>query len=236
MSITWTYKYTQAKDNRWSASGPSDETKALTVSGALALAQSTNRDDFLPTVSSGGACQGISIWWIIKRALGEDYWAWLGPPKKAAPASPNDNGKAGEPVIEIKKIMKLQAALGLTRPQNHDAAINYILSKTSGHLTRRRGLVLRTNTTFNAMGYEIAVARGYTFIGFSKSGWGGHAIAAHICNDGSVEFMDPNLGEFLIPTYKEFFEFMESVINLQVYKMKVDTFEIQTLQRPGGPV
>src|SRR5436309_3059095 len=132
MSVTWTYKYTQAKDNRWKASGPSDHSAVQTVSGALAFAKSKSKDDFLPTVSTNGACQGISMWWIIKRALGEDFWDWLGAPKVAAPSSPNMNGKAGEPILWIKEIMHLQKGLNLRRAQNHDAAINYILSKTAG--------------------------------------------------------------------------------------------------------
>jgi hypothetical protein len=228
------YPYVQAADPRWSSSGAA-VTVPNTAQGADQLAKGLV--PMLPTLTSSGACQGISMWWLIKRSLGEDFWDWFGPPKCAASQSLIDNGKAGEPVRLIKEIMANQAGLGrlpqMSRAANHSAAINYILSKTKGHLTNKRGLVLRDNATWKTLAYEIVVANGYCFIGFSRLGWGGHAIAAHICNDGSIEFFDPNHGEFEAPSVTTFVTWVDQILAPAYGFDKLTTFEMQTLSRPG---
>jgi Yersinia/Haemophilus virulence surface antigen len=238
MIVAWTYQYSQGNDNRWTASCVTTpaEVKALiaNLEGGVAKPPASA---WLPTTCSNGACQGIAMWWIIKRALGDDFWYWLGPPQKAAPASPNVNGDAGEPVKVIKDIMNAQVLLK-TDKQNQEAAVNYILSKTKPHLIASKPPVLKNKTTFKDMAEDIVSETGYAFVGFSKLNWdgrgkpGAHAMAAHICNDNSIEFMDPNLGEIRISTPTEFVSFMEDEIGKQVYPGDADTFEMQTLRRP----
>lgn len=226
------YLYEQVKDYRWRASGPVEDGVANTVSGALRFAG--GQVAHLPTVTSNGACQGISMWWLIKNALGQDFWDWFGASKSSAAWSRRTNATAGEPVAKIQEIMKLQAAMPFSRRQNHEAAVNYILSKTRPHLVKRRGLVLRTNQSFRSMAYEVTAKQGYVFIGFSKQNWGGHAVAAHIRNDGSIAFMDPNAGEWEINSYADFYHLMEHEVGNGLYGgMRLDTVEIQTLERPA---
>ncbi len=225
------YLYQQALDSRWTASGPVDQSVAQTFAGATALSQGLTPN--LPTVSSDGACQGISMWWIIKRALGDNFWDWFGPSRKSSPSSSRTFPKSGEPVSKIKEVMQLQARLPGSRRTNHDAAVNYILAKTKGHLVRKRGMVLRTNQTFKSMAYEITAKRGYVFIGFYNHTWGGHAVAAHILRDGSMEFMDPNEGEWDFRSFKHFYSEIVNVGNTTYGGMKLDSVEIQTLERPG---
>lgn len=224
------YFYEQAKDSRWTASGPAVSGIAQTMAGATAFSQGAVPS--LPTVSTNGACQGISMWWIIKRALGDDFWTWFGASSTAAASSTRPYANAGEPAKEIKDVMHLQSSAKLSRKNNHEAAANYILSRTAPHLVKKRGLVLRRNIGFKMLGYEVTAAKGYAFIGFSKSGWGGHAVAAHVCGDGSVEFMDPNFGEWSCPDYKSFYGVL-GWLGGQYGMAKLDTVEVQTLQRPG---
>lgn len=226
------YLYEQAKDYRWQASGPAIDGIARTVVGAAAF--SSGIVPHVATVSTNGACQGISMWWLIKNAMGEDFWDWFGASRTSAPWSRLTNAKAGDPVAKIKEVMKLQAATPFSRRQNHEAAVNYILAKTKAHLTQKRGLVLRTNQSFRSMAYEITAKRGYVFIGFSKQNWGGHAVAAHIRSDGSIAFLDPNAGEWEINSYADFYHLMEHEVGNGIYNgMRLDTVEIQTLERPA---
>ncbi|MBS0639502.1 MAG: YopT-type cysteine protease domain-containing protein [Acetobacteraceae bacterium] len=229
------FSYNQGADPRWTASD-TIVSAANTVADANALSLGTSPIKWAPTLTSEGACQGISIWWLIKRAMNDDFWTWFGPPKCAAPSSTKAYGAAGAPVAAVKTVMQGQMRIALQggdRATNHRAAINYILSNTTGHLTNKRGLVLRQNATWKTMAYEIMVAKGYCFIGFSRKGWGGHAIAAHIMNDGAVEFMDPNLGEYDVADLSTFVNWMNDQIGPWYGFNNLDTFEMQTLSRPG---
>lgn len=227
------YRYSQGADPRWTASGPTQSVNTSTEATQL----SKGLIAVLPTATSRGACQGIANWWLIKRALGQDFWEWFGPPTCAAPASTRKHGAAGEPVLVIKEIMNAQNTLfkipGMTRAGNQSGAVNYVLAKTQGHLVTKRGMVVRENQTWKSFAYEIAVAKGYVTIGFSRTGWGGHAIAAHVCNDGSVEFFDPNYGEFEFDSTPAFFAWMEQQLGRCYGFDRITTFELQTLARPG---
>jgi hypothetical protein len=227
------FRYIQSKDNRWSAGQAMESINTVESANKLATGVIKNA----PTVTSAGACQGISMWWLIKTALGEDFWDWFGPPAKAAPTSTRANGVAGEPVKFIKEIMMVQSALsglqGFKRENNHSAAINYILAKTKGHLTNKRGMVVRNGETWRTFATEITVAKGYCFIGFSRAGWGGHAVAAHICNDGKVDFLDPNHGEFETDNASQFITWIADVLGPSYGFDTLTSFELQTLSRPG---
>ena len=139
------FSYNQGADPRWTASD-TIVSAANTVADANALSLGTSPIKWAPTLTSEGACQGISIWWLIKRAMNDDFWTWFGPPKCAAPSSTKAYGAAGAPVAAVKTVMQGQMRIALQggdRATNHRAAINYILSNTTGHLTNKRGLVLR---------------------------------------------------------------------------------------------
>jgi hypothetical protein len=227
------FRYIQSKDNRWSAGQAMESINTVESANKLATGVIKNA----PTVTSAGACQGISMWWLIKTALGEDFWDWFGPPAKAAPTSTRANGVAGEPVKFIKEIMMVQSALsglqGFKRENNHSAAINYILAKTKGHLTNKRGMVVRNGETWRTFATEIRGATGFGFMGFPGGGWGGHAVAAHICNDGKVDFLDPNHGEFETDNASQFITWIADVLGPSYGFDTLTSFELQTLSRPG---
>jgi len=227
------FSYEQAKDNRWTASAPPGSVAQTTV-GAMQFA--TGQVKPLPTVTSDGACHGISMWWLIKRSLGDNFWDWFGPPAAAAPGSQASNGKAGEPVECIKEVMHLQKAFlanpGKNRAANHMAAVNYILKRATPHLVRRRNLVLRRNATFATLAAEITVAKGYVLAGYWRQNWGGHAVAAHILNDASVEFMDPNIGEIEFADFRSFYAWAKGACATHYNFSSLNEAEIQTLERP----
>ena len=230
------YRYEQGRDLRWTASGPEDQRAANTAAGAHAL--QTGKAAALPTITANGACQGISAWWIIKRSLGDDFWNWFGASKAAAPTG-GKMAKAGEPASSVKDVMNKQALLGkipsFSRKLNTEAVVNYILANTKPHLAQKRPLVVLQNQTFGTLAREISAVPGYVFIGFSHVGWGGHAIAAHVLQNGAIEFMDPNCGEFDVPDANTFHNWLANEVGVKLYKgMNLHTIEVQTLQRPSA--
>src|SRR5215471_9259963 len=51
--------------------------------------------DFVDTPYAKGVCFGLIVWWIIKKAKGEDFWKWL-----LTPIGPH--------IPEIKETYRLQ--------------------------------------------------------------------------------------------------------------------------------
>jgi hypothetical protein len=170
-------------------------------------ASQTIGSDVLGTVTSNGACLGISLWWLVKRSLGDDFWTWFGPPRSAAPSAPGD-GKAGEPVDFIKEVMNAQkllvggqpdgvfdAKVSDVRKMNVDAAINYIAAKND-KLRKNEGVIdLGKPVSWGRLAEAATLNPGFALINFYRELWGGHAVAAHILHDGRIEWMDPNIGE-----------------------------------------
>jgi hypothetical protein len=183
------FQYQMGFDGRWKAS-------------------QTIGSDVLGTVTSNGACMGISLWWIIKRSLGDDFWKWFGPPKSASRDTSAENGNAGEPMDFIKEVMNAQGHLLGPEPDgnfnatvsdiykmNLDAATNYIAAKND-KLRKNEGVVdLGKPIPWGRLAEAATLKPGFALINFWKVRWGGHAVAAHILHDGRIEWMDPNIGE-----------------------------------------
>jgi hypothetical protein len=231
------FPYKQAADGRWKA-GDTTGTIANSSQGAGMLAQGLKQGTIkLPTATSEGACRGISIWWLIKRSLGDDFWPWFGPPISAAPTSPNKNGAAGEPVRVIKEVMQQQAkSIGINssfmttdqlRTMNLRNAMNYILKHTEGHLITQRGLIEKTAIKWELVENEVKASPGYSYIGFNVDGWGGHAVAVHVAENGDIEFMDPNLGE--MDSKKQDFALLMDMVIAPSYPPTLSWFGMQTL-------
>jgi len=68
MTVTTVHAYDQSADGRWYAG----EVKPEKVgTGAL------KRSDFEGTDTSEGVCFALSVWWIVQRSNGVDFWTWL---------------------------------------------------------------------------------------------------------------------------------------------------------------
>jgi hypothetical protein len=228
--------YKQDLDGRFKAGEP-----ARNPDGSLKPPNPDGSTVMYGTATSNGACQGISAWWIIKRAQGDDFWTWFGPPKSAAPEAAG-NGKAGEPVQAVQEVMQEQDLLlgpkfitpvSSQRQMNHDAATNYIVAKSNNHLVKWRTLWVMTNVSWTDLVTQATKTQGFAFIGFSIKGWGGHAVAAHIFPKGNhsdyIEFMDPNIGEVEKQDLTALKEWYADGFAKNKYGAAPDTVEIQML-------
>jgi hypothetical protein len=185
----------------------------------------------LGTVTSNGACLGISLWWLLKRSLGDDFWTWFGPPRSAAPTG-EENGKSGEPVDFIKEVMNAQELLVGGRPDglfaakvsdirkmNVDGAINYILAKANDSLRKEEDTMnLGAPVSWGNLAEVATLKPGFALINFYKELWGGHAVAAHIFLNGKIEWMDPNIGEVEMGNRADFKSWVEKDVG-KVYKI-----------------
>jgi hypothetical protein len=235
--------YKMGLDGRFKAGEP-----ARNPDGSLMPPNPDGSTVMYGTAMSNGACQGISMWWIIKRSLGDpekipeaDFWTWFGPPKSAAPTAAG-NGKAGEPVQAIREVMEEQdfllspkfiTSVSSQRQMNHDAATNYIVAKSNNRLVKKEILWAMTNVSWTDLVTQATKTQGFAFIGFSIKGWGGHAVAAHIFPKGAssayIEFMDPNIGEVEKITSTGLKEWYADGFAKKNYGAAPETVEIQML-------
>lgn len=165
--------YQQSKDARWYAG---EVKPALVGVGAL------TRDGFEKTDTSKGVCYGLSIWWIIKSAKGEDFWTWMSGP--------------GEQVAQIKKLFRKQRGeYDFTRFQQADKKI----TKETG-MKRPHEVLMKQGTQFKHPGYYYISLRGRFDHAVEESG---HAIAAYLDPKGKCRYFDPNVGEYETDTMQE---------------------------------
>jgi hypothetical protein len=209
--------YQMGLDGRWKASDEGDGGRVL------------------GTVTTNGACLGISLWWIIKRSRGDDFWTWFGPPRSAAPTGPED-GKAGEPILVIKeqtaqKTLNLMPPTINSREMHLDAATNYMIAKsTNGLVRKQKPLVLAGPVDWTVLAGEATKTPGFAFIALYWAGWGSHAVAAHIAPNGYIEWMDPNIGEVEKENTGALKEWFERVVGPQTYgRPPLDNVRIQLL-------
>jgi len=162
------HEYNQSKDPRWWAGEVRPE--ALKT-GAL------GKSSFYKTDTSEGVCFALSVWWIIKNAKGEDYWAWMPGP--------------GPQVKDIKDLFREQKK-GLSGEDYHkfDVARNKIETETT--LKKKSKVLMTAGTKFDYPGYYYISIRG-RFGGASEES--GHGIAACISDKGPCRYFDPNFGE-----------------------------------------
>jgi len=158
------HAYNQENDMRWVAGEVRPERVGFGAS---------ERAHFIPTDTSGGVCFALSAYWIIKKANGADFWAWLPGP--------------GAHVKDIKDLMRAQKA-----GAEHDYS-RFELLKTT--ITGASQLAQQSMALMDSGQFEHA---GYYYISITgkKNGkaWG-HGIAAHVVA-GECRYFDPNKGEY----------------------------------------
>jgi hypothetical protein len=159
-----THPYNQAQDSRWWAG----EVKNVTALGAL------NRADFIDTDTSEGVCFSLSIWWIIKNARGEDYWAWMPGP--------------GPQVSAIKDLFRQQLTPGSDK---FWIAKTTIEAETTLRTPRAEGF-MQEGMTLKGEGYYYISMEGQ-FAGANKAS--AHGIAVQILDKPPYRYFDPNIGE-----------------------------------------
>jgi hypothetical protein len=179
--------YKQSADPRWWAG----EVKPSAMRGAL------TKDDFEKTDTSEGVCFGLSIWWIIKRGKGEDFWTWMEGP--------------GPHVTEIKSLFNSQK--GEYEFSRFDAAGKKITSLTS--MKQACKVLMNQGTSFKYPAYYYISIRGKFGNGATGSG---HAIAAHVNPTGKCRYFDPNVGEYETDTLEETLQELGALV--RGYKVK----------------
>jgi hypothetical protein len=156
--------YRQSQDARWFAGEVKPE---LVGKGA------SKRDDFLPNDTSSGVCFALSVWWIIKKANGEDFWTWLPGP--------------GPQVGEIKKLMRAQKAGNDWDFSRFELLRDTIVAKTE---LEKKSEVLMSEGPFEDDGYHY-----FSITGTKDGQHFGHGIALKVAFKGECLWFDPNVGE-----------------------------------------
>ena len=190
-------------------------------------------------ITSAGACFGLSIFWIIKKANGVDYLTWLGPPKSAS-SQGRDPAKFGAELDAVVRVMQQQDKILTLLQGNHAKLCNWardrIATLDSGggstKLQAKGELVLFQKAAPSQISNEVITTDGYSLIVFSgpigaNGADGAHAVAAHV-QLSTVVFFDPNLGEYHFTDLSLFSTWFASDFMLKVYGVSnLDTAEIQ---------
>jgi hypothetical protein len=174
-----TFDYSQGRDQRWN----------------------------IRKITSEGACQGLSIFWIIKKANGIDYLTWLGPPKSAS-SQGHDPAKFGAELDAVVRVMEQQDKIFKVLQGSRELNMNWAKDRIAqaergGGSTKLKAsgkLVLFQKAAPSQISNEVIATDGYAFIGFygqigTNGANGGHAVAAYV-RQSTVDFFDPNLGEY----------------------------------------
>jgi hypothetical protein len=175
--------YAQVDDIRWYAGEVKPERIGVGAS---------KPSDFLETDTSKGVCFALCVWWIIKRANGEDYWAWQSGP--------------GQHVADIKDLFRQQKKQK-DAYWRFDLAKKTIESKTQ--LRQRSKYLMDKSADFKEPGYYYVSIRGKSRNTDMTSG---HAIAAYLNPQGKCRYFDPNYGEYEADTPKEFLQALTDIV------------------------
>jgi hypothetical protein len=174
------WDYDQGKDRRWPAIG-----------------------------LGGGVCYALSMYWIVKWSKGEDYLAWLSPPKEASSQGKSTFG-VGQ-LQSIKKLMENQSKFlgSIQHPgiKNQPFPLDDLPARTrklayaklfiegNSDLKAQGRLVLLQGAPLDQIAAAIVANQGYVMLGWFKDGFGGHACAAYV-GSPDVWFFEPNFGQY----------------------------------------
>jgi Yersinia/Haemophilus virulence surface antigen len=199
-----------------------------------------------------GACQGISVWWIIRqsghkvgRAGSQDFWDWY-----------ENDPHAMQKVISVMQNQKdiMQKATsdfertGRFAETSSGASaaakklrifVSFILNNAGFNALRNgRGLIESNNAVaWSMLANDIVASSGFSLINFAtpkqQLNFVGHAIAACLSN-GRVDFMDPNIGEFRGVPAERFNEFLQALKMDERYGGTTVKYAMQTVVPTGG--
>ncbi|WP_158595941.1 YopT-type cysteine protease domain-containing protein [Oleomonas cavernae] len=207
----YVFEYSQGADIRWYAG----DVTAAQASRPAAPSDSrlTQEGDrwviWGRTSTSFGVCFGLSAWWIIKKAKGEDFLAWLKAGRRANPASQYDNPGSGR-VVEDVRAMQLCQRDKTTENKLHEAVARI---KQETGLTNRDSLAAKTGALKDKEGYSLIILNGqFTTApaGNDLVGRGSfhHAIAVEAVSPAEVYLFDPNRGEIKLSCVAEANQFI----------------------------
>jgi len=190
-------------------------------------------------ITSAGACQGLSIFWVIKKANGVDFLTWLGPPKSAS-SHGKDSPKMGKEMDDVVRVMQQQDKIFAlphgSRALNMKWARDRIAQAERGggstKLQVQGNLSLLQGATPQQIAANVTSLNGLVFFGFHGNigdggSAGGHAVAAYV-QTPTVDFFDPNLGEYHFRNRQSFHTWFETTLMQQTYGVNIlNSAEIQ---------
>lgn len=186
-------------------------------------------------ITSEGACQGLSIFWVINRANHVDYLTWLGPPK-AASSKGKDPANFGKELEDVIRVMEQQdKLLRLNNPNFRSMNMHWARDRIAAveggggttQLKPNQDLALMQGATPMQIAAEVTRIDGLVFFGVLKIGWGGHALAAAV-QQPAIAFFDPNYGEYTFVDLQSFHTWFDQVLCNNYYGFNMfDKAEIQ---------
>ncbi|WP_421995708.1 YopT-type cysteine protease domain-containing protein [Roseococcus sp.] len=193
-------------------------------------------------ISSNGACQGLSIFWVIKSANGDDFATWLGPPSNASTTHGQPGPKMGKEMDDIIRVMVQQQKIFDLPQKSRSLNMNWArdrIAKLDGlgdgsgstKLRATGNLTLLQGASAKQIASEVTSTDGFVFFGFSMTatdqqpGWG-HAVAAQVTTP-TVNFFDPNYGQYHFEDLSDFHVWFEHTLMPQYGTTNPDTAEIQ---------
>jgi len=202
-------------------------------------------------LTAEGACLGISSWWIIKQAqhkLGrphsQDFWDWYETDPKAIhlvrSVMQNQRDvieKGTEKYRATGMLSSSTVATNKLRPY-----INFILNNSGFNvLGNKRGLVESPQAVaWGMLANDIENTPGFSLISFAtpkqQLNFVGHAVATIVSENGNVDFMDPNIGEFRGLKKGVLSEFFGALKMAERYDGATVKYSLQTLCQRSGYV
>jgi hypothetical protein len=236
MEPEYVFHYNQGLDIRWyaseivkvhdskeSAAKAAKEGKSVTQEWVTEDKTQTKFFEWQETDTSGGACYGLVISWIIKKAKGEDFLAWLKPgtrscPEVATKKNPGVNPGAGQMVADVKKIQLLEKNKS-SRKKLFTAVVHIMqmigIEPPPDDLVQVREAKMGDMVIEEKEGFTLIVIKGYKWNrkakvqGYASRDKFNHMIAAQVIAKRNVLLFDPNRGEIKFSGVKDANAFIE---------------------------
>jgi hypothetical protein len=145
--------------------------------------------------TSEGVCFGLSVWWIIKNAQGEDYWTWM-------------LGE-GPQVQEIKDTFLQQSSGSKFSNQNRFEVAQGIIKGYLPNLQVPKGEQVPDQTIAFKNGYYYVSLEGLYPGATERSA---HGIAAYFSDTPPCKYFDPNLGEGQVSKQEEMLPELNNIV------------------------
>ena len=189
MPVTTVQDYDQGKDGRWY---PGEVKPEKMRTGAL------ERLDFDKTDISEGVCFALSVWWIVHRSQGVDFWTWLpGPgPQVAGVTGLFRQQKVKDPHGPAAETWRFQLAKDTIEAKSP--------------LKQASKVLMNEGAAFKSPGYYYVSIQA-TSVRSGKHF--GHGFAMQMVEGGQSRYFDPNFGEFTTDTEKELMDELTNRVN-----------------------
>jgi hypothetical protein len=226
----YVFEYKQGNDIRWYASEVLDRQPnrpAVQPPGTRVTQEGGHWVTWAATSTSFGVCFGLSAWWIIKKARGEDFLGWLKPGGRACPSLGTALPGAGQMVLDVREVQLSQR--GKSQVIKMADAIERVKAETG--LINRDSILVKQGPLKEKEGFNLIILTG-KFKGAPVStdlvGEGGfnHAIAVQVVSKTQVYLFDPNRGEIELSCVDEANQFIDYLCknarqyNLASYEME----------------